>query len=980
MSESEWTEALTWAKALAEFMDLDAEERDYKLVMAAALAEARQRVEDRAESWPKDIQRGLTKGNFINQFVMMRFIEEMRDRPEETRSLLLDLLDSADHVQAIGRFVAAMQPRHSAFSTGNSITLASALLIAVDPTQFPPYRTEAVHKFLDLVGLPRPDQGDPAARYQSMLDALDGLLERAPEAGIVLRDRLDAQGLAWTLVKEDPPATWDATTRLEFRRWRGDKVIEIDYQRGVGKSQAIEDAAWAVMGPGLRGEPSVLDPSVHTWRAETARELHRRVMGGDAASKDSFLIKLERQLAGASRDVVLLAAELLYLHVVPLDNITPPTKLHRIRTVLDWSEPPASLPEHLVHGLEAQGVFTGGAGFSVPIWQQLLWLCRFVEHWALAAPTEREAALDDPWAFRRLIAGTPQDWPSIRLSMQYLAWPGYFENIVNRDHRRAVHNAFAGVIGGVSGSDDEAIDRDLHAIRNTLEAGTEGRIEWYVSPYAEQWRKDSSTGQRAWLVRPQPAGALLVTQWKSERIISLPAKHLGDVPPGATLPRIHDAVEAGYEHLDYAQRLSVTSEFYAFLTKMQTDDIVATVADGALSVGVVLDEPVYVDDAATRLRRSVQWSQAAVALDDLDVSLRSLLDRQGAVVDLTTGLDLLASLATAGASLVEESEAPLVPDVPGEVPALAPVTEALATRLYLPAAALQEWVDLLQSRQQLVFYGPPGTGKTYLARELANHLVGADNPSRVQLVQFHPSYSYEDFFEGFRPCPTPSGQPSFRVTPGALRRLAGEAAKPENRGQPFVLIVDEMNRANIAKVFGELYFLLEYRRASVWLQYTPDESFGLPKNLFIIGTMNTADRSIALVDAAIRRRFPFVELHPDRSPIEGLLRAFLAACGHDFERAELLAALNAEIEDRDLHVGPSYLMRPEAETAQGLARIWEYDILPLLTEHYYGRLSPEETRRRFGLDAIRARARRVVDVVPAREGMPLVDLGEEPGA
>jgi len=82
-------------------------------------------------------------------------------------------------------------------------------------------------------------------------------------------------------------------------------------------------------------------------------------------------------------------------------------------------------------------------------------------------------------------------------------------------------------------------------------------------------------------------------------------------------------------------------------------------------------------------------------------------------------------------------------------------------------------------------------------------------------VQFHPSYSYEDFFEGFRPYATPSGQPSFQVTPGALRRLASEAAKPENRGQPFVLIVDEMNRANIAKVFGELYFLLEYRSASV---------------------------------------------------------------------------------------------------------------------------------------------------------------------
>ena len=145
MTESQWSEALAWAKAFAGSIDLDAVERDFKLVMASALAEARGSVENRAESWPKDVQRALAKGNFINQFVMMRFIEEMRDHPDDIRALLFDLWNSADHVQALGRFVAAMQPRHSAFSAGNSTTLASALLIAVDPAQFPPYRTEAVH-------------------------------------------------------------------------------------------------------------------------------------------------------------------------------------------------------------------------------------------------------------------------------------------------------------------------------------------------------------------------------------------------------------------------------------------------------------------------------------------------------------------------------------------------------------------------------------------------------------------------------------------------------------------------------------------------------------------------------------------------------------------------------------------------------------------------------------------------------------------
>jgi 5-methylcytosine-specific restriction protein B len=120
--------------------------------------------------------------------------------------------------------------------------------------------------------------------------------------------------------------------------------------------------------------------------------------------------------------------------------------------------------------------------------------------------------------------------------------------------------------------------------------------------------------------------------------------------------------------------------------------------------------------------------------------------------------------------------------------------------------------------------------------------------------------------------------------------------------------------------------------------------------------MNTADRSIALVDAAIRRRFAFVELHPDSEPVKGVLTSFLAANGHDGERADLLAVLNAEIEDqdRDLKIGPSYLMKADVATSAGLHRIWKYEILPLLEEHYYGRLTRDEVHAKFGLEALRA--------------------------
>jgi len=220
----------------------------------------------------------------------------------------------------------------------------------------------------------------------------------------------------------------------------------------------------------------------------------------------------------------------------------------------------------------------------------------------------------------------------------------------------------------------------------------------------------------------------------------------------------------------------------------------------------------------------------------------------------------------------------------------------------------------------------------------------------VRLVQFHPSYAYEDFFEGYRP--TEDG--GFRLHPGPMRALAAEARA--DRERVYILIIDEINRANLAKVFGELYFLLEYRNDAIRLQYSPQDSFTLPPNVFLVGTMNTADRSIALVDTAMRRRFAFVEMHPEEPPVLDLLARWLAANGKDGdERAGLLAALNAEIgaEDRDYKIGPSYLMTPDAEAEGGLDRVWEYSILPLLEEHYYGRLTRPQVRERFGLAAIR---------------------------
>jgi 5-methylcytosine-specific restriction protein B len=137
-------------------------------------------------------------------------------------------------------------------------------------------------------------------------------------------------------------------------------------------------------------------------------------------------------------------------------------------------------------------------------------------------------------------------------------------------------------------------------------------------------------------------------------------------------------------------------------------------------------------------------------------------------------------------------------------------------------------------------------------------------------------------------------------------------------------VIDEINRANLAKVFGELYFLLEYRNESIRLQYSPDKPFRLPPNLFIIGTMNTADRSIAKVDSAMRRRFAFVELHPLTQPVQGLLAWWLARKGLPDWPAKVLDELNTRIEDADAAIGPSYLMDPRIyQRDDGVERVWQ---------------------------------------------------------
>ena len=253
-----------------------------------------------------------------------------------------------------------------------------------------------------------------------------------------------------------------------------------------------------------------------------------------------------------------------------------------------------------------------------------------------------------------------------------------------------------------------------------------------------------------------------------------------------------------------------------------------------------------------------------------------------------------------------------------------------------PPQDLRAWADILLESRQIIFQGPPGTGKTFFAQKLAAAVAG--DPDRVELVQFHPSYAYEDFVEGYRP----TGASTFALKPGPVKRLAAKAAT--SPGKRFVLLIDEINRGNLAKVFGELYYLLEYRDEAIMLQYS-QEAFRLPANIFMIGTMNTADRSIALLDMALRRRFRFVDLVPNQAPLKGLLQRFLDRKAPDMAfLADMLDYVNGRLNDPHASIGPSHFLLKDTRTLteEKAEVIWTHSILPALADRFFD--TPDELK------------------------------------
>ena len=689
------------------------------------------------------------------------------------------------------------------------------------------------------------------------------------------------------------------------------------------------------------------------WTHDNFENLRRLYVERLDTSGDSFRTKLRRQLRPGSGDVKCLWAEMTWLYylIAARRAMAPGTKLQRIRESWGWSgENLAGDHDLLGDDVLGAGVVNVGAAYHQLAWKEYRFFVVAMFDWFSLDADRRHVLSRDPWEFASWLDSTEfADNRAFRHALLFLTFPGSFEPIVSSGHKKRIIR-----LGAKDAADAVAVDKAILEIRQGLEAASDVlEVHFYRSPYvefwddekAESWFREQFGDGNWWLMNMNVSGERMWPGVVEDGVASIGWDACGDLRRSAE--EIHQELVDQGSGPNPSNRLGFLR---GFANGMAVGDLViASRKNGSylLGWGRIAGEYSY-DPDARRFRvhtRAVDWQRCAQ-----EIPLGQYWGGGWAAKRLTGFGQEYANWVRLYLWLMDfqRIDPPPPPD---------PYTAEDAHQdLFLLPTHFDRLLTSLKSRKNLILQGPPGTGKTFIARRLAWCLIGHEDNEPIEMVQFHQSYAYEDFVQGYRP----NEKGGFDRKPGVFHRFCERArANPDT---PHIFIIDEINRGNLSRIFGELLMLIEADKRSadyaVALTYAnpADGRFHVPANVHILGLMNTADRSLALVDYALRRRFAFESLQPAFGTDFGR-KAFeehLTGKGADPALArrisDRIGTLNETIaSDKELgpgfRIGHSYFVPDDGEEPSDAwyAHIVDTQIAPLLREYWFD--SPEDVDR-----------------------------------